>query len=142
MESRFLGNSDVQIRPVAMGCWPIAGMTSVNVNDKDSRATLTAAFESGVNFFDTAYCYGANGESERLMVRCSGPIARKLSTRPRGGFTGQRIGNASTMPAPTHSRRNAKPALRDSEPTMWNFTISPRPILQFPSESQPAPSPA
>ena len=50
-----------------MGCWPIAGMTSVNVNDKDSRATLTAAFESGVNFFDTAYCYGANGESERLI---------------------------------------------------------------------------
>ncbi len=52
-----------------MGCWPIAGMTSLDVNDSDSMATIRAAIESGITHFDTAYCYGRNGESERLLAR-------------------------------------------------------------------------
>lgn len=52
-----------------MGTWPISGMTSLGVNDADSLATLRAAFDSGVNFFDSAYCYGAQGESDRLLAR-------------------------------------------------------------------------
>ncbi len=69
---RRLGNTDIMISPVAMGCWPIAGMTSIDVNDADSLATLHAAVESGINFFDTAYGYGANGESERLIAQALG----------------------------------------------------------------------
>jgi aryl-alcohol dehydrogenase-like predicted oxidoreductase len=42
-------------------------MTSVDVNDADSIRTLNAALDAGINFFDTAYGYGANGESERLI---------------------------------------------------------------------------
>lgn len=60
------------VSPVALGCWPIAGMTSVDVNDTDSLATLAAALDVGVNFFDTAYGYGANGESERLIAKALG----------------------------------------------------------------------
>ena len=52
-----------------MGCWPIAGITSVDVNEADSLATLQAAVDSGINFFDTAYCYGFEGESERMIAR-------------------------------------------------------------------------
>jgi aryl-alcohol dehydrogenase-like predicted oxidoreductase len=47
-------------------------MTSVDVNDADSLATLAAAADAGVNFFDTAYGYGANGESERLIAKALG----------------------------------------------------------------------
>jgi aryl-alcohol dehydrogenase-like predicted oxidoreductase len=68
-EKRRLGNTEIKVTPVAMGCWPIAGMTSLNVNDADSLKTLHAAIDSGINFFDTAYCYGANGESERLIAQ-------------------------------------------------------------------------
>lgn len=66
---RRLGTSDIEVSPVAMGCWPIAGMTSLNVNDADSLKTLRAALDAGINFFDTAYCYGPNGESERLIAQ-------------------------------------------------------------------------
>ena len=66
---RPLGTSDIQVSPVAIGCWPIAGMTSLDVNEADSMKTLEAAIECGVNFFDTAYAYGANGESEKLIAR-------------------------------------------------------------------------
>ena len=64
---RQLGNSDLQVTPVAMGCWPIAGMTSLNVNESDSVKTIEAAVAAGINFFDTAYCYGLDGVSERLL---------------------------------------------------------------------------
>jgi len=69
----MIGKTDIGVSPVALGCWPIAGVTSLGVNDADSIATLQRSFDVGVNFLDTAYCYGLSGESERL-------IARALST--------------------------------------------------------------
>lgn len=69
---RRIGRTDLFVTPIAMGCWPIAGITSINVTEEDSLATLQAAFEAGINFFDTAYCYGYDGESERLIGRALG----------------------------------------------------------------------
>ncbi|MEX0817970.1 MAG: aldo/keto reductase, partial [Pirellulaceae bacterium] len=69
---RRLGLTDMHVSPVALGCWPISGMTSVDVNEADSLATLTAALDAGINFYDTAYGYGANGESERLVAKALG----------------------------------------------------------------------
>jgi aryl-alcohol dehydrogenase-like predicted oxidoreductase len=69
MELRRLGTTDILVTPVAFGCWPISGVTSVDVNEADSLATLEAALASGVNFVDTAHCYGYAGESERLIGR-------------------------------------------------------------------------
>jgi aryl-alcohol dehydrogenase-like predicted oxidoreductase len=66
-ELRPLGKTDLRVSPVALGCWPISGMTSLDVNDQDSLKTLHAAIDAGVNLFDTAYGYGFNGESERLI---------------------------------------------------------------------------
>jgi len=68
-ESRELGQTGICLSPVAMGCWPIAGMTSLDVNEAESLATLQAAFDHGIYFFDTAYCYGFDGLSERLIAR-------------------------------------------------------------------------
>ena len=73
MELRPLGKTSLRVSPIALGCWPISGMTSVGVNDADSLATIRAALDSGVNFLDTAYNYGRNGESERLIARRLGP---------------------------------------------------------------------
>ena len=69
IELRRLGTTEIEITPVAMGCWPISGMTSLDVNDADSLKTLRAAIDAGINFFDTAYCYGRDGESERLIAQ-------------------------------------------------------------------------
>ena len=65
--SSTLGKSNIDVSKVAMGCWPIAGMTSLGVNEADSLATIRAAIDAGINFFDTAYCYGVDGVSERLL---------------------------------------------------------------------------
>lgn len=41
MQTRPLGKTDIRITPVALGCWPIAGMTSSGVTDENSIATIT-----------------------------------------------------------------------------------------------------
>ena len=75
-QTRKIGKTELEVSPVAMGCWPIAGMTSLDVNDAQSLATIRAAIDSGVNFFDTAFGYGANGESERLLGKAIDERAR------------------------------------------------------------------
>src|SRR3954465_6454607 len=69
---RPLGNSGLSVSPVALGCWPIAGVTTLDTNDADSIATIRKCFEVGVNHLDTAYVYGPNGESENLIRRALG----------------------------------------------------------------------
>ena len=41
---RQLGLTEIHITPVAMGCWPITGISSIDVNEADSLATLAAGF--------------------------------------------------------------------------------------------------
>ncbi|MFT7668745.1 MAG: methylglyoxal reductase [Planctomycetota bacterium] len=67
-----LGQSDLFVSPVAFGTWPIAGVTSLDVNDTDSLATLRICAELGINFIDTAHVYGRNGESEKLISEALG----------------------------------------------------------------------
>ncbi|MCH9654648.1 MAG: aldo/keto reductase [Planctomycetes bacterium] len=83
---RNIGNTNIQITPIAMGCWPISGVTSVDVTEQASLATLNAAFDSGINFFDTAYCYGYEGESERLIARALGEKRDQIVIATKGGI--------------------------------------------------------
>ena len=69
LERRPLGSSGISVSPVALGCWPIAGVTTLGVNDADSIATIQKCFDVGINHLDTAYVYGPNGESEKLIRR-------------------------------------------------------------------------
>ncbi len=81
-----LGKSELQVSSIGFGCWPIAGVSSLGVTDHHSRATIRAALDSGINFFDTAYAYGYAGEADRLLAkelrhcRKSVVIASKVGT--------------------------------------------------------------
>jgi aryl-alcohol dehydrogenase-like predicted oxidoreductase len=96
---RRLGRTDIFVSPVALGCWPIAGMTSLHVNDHDSRATIDAALDAGINFLDTAYIYGNDGESERLIAAAIAGRAQKPVIATKGGIhwdtKGDRVFDAS-----------------------------------------------
>src|SRR5262249_30294793 len=86
MELRQLGKTDIRVSPVALGCWPIAGMTSINVNDVDSLATIAACLDCGINFLDTAFNYGPAGESERLIRQGLGPSRDQIVIATKGGL--------------------------------------------------------
>ncbi len=70
---RRFGSSNLMVSPVAFGCWPIAGITSIVDSEEECIAAIEAALNNGVNFFDTAYSYGYQGESDRyLRIALSG----------------------------------------------------------------------
>jgi aryl-alcohol dehydrogenase-like predicted oxidoreductase len=84
---RPLGRSDIQVSTVSFGSWPIAGVTSLDVNDADSIATVRASLAAGINFIDTAYCYGPNGESENLIRRAlEGQPRDEVAIATKGGI--------------------------------------------------------
>ena len=86
MDLRRLGTTDLHVSPVALGCWPIAGITSLDVNDKDSLASIRACFDLGVNFLDTAFCYGYDGESEKLVRQAVGSRRDEVVIATKGGI--------------------------------------------------------
>jgi aryl-alcohol dehydrogenase-like predicted oxidoreductase len=69
---RPLGKSGLVVSPVALGCWPMAGVTTLDVNDADSIATIQKCFDIDINHLDTAHVYGPSGESENLTRRALG----------------------------------------------------------------------
>jgi aryl-alcohol dehydrogenase-like predicted oxidoreductase len=85
-ERRQLGTTDIWISPIALGCWPIAGMSSTGLIEAESVATIEACFDLGINFVDTAYCYGEQGESEQLIRRALGHRRNEMVIATKGGI--------------------------------------------------------
>src|SRR2546423_3825933 len=86
MDYRPLGNTGIQVSAIALGCWPISGMTSVDISDADSLATIRSCFDLGINFLDTAYCYGGDGESERLIAKAIEGRRDEMVIATKGGI--------------------------------------------------------
>ena len=72
MNTRTLGNSDLQITPVGYGAWAIGGsgwqFAWGAQDDGDSIEAIHRALELGVNWIDTAAVYGL-GHSEEVVAR-------------------------------------------------------------------------
>jgi aryl-alcohol dehydrogenase-like predicted oxidoreductase len=72
METRKLGNSDLQITPIGFGAWAIGGsgwqFAWGSQDDNDSIAAIHRSLELGVNWIDTAAVYGL-GHSEEVVGR-------------------------------------------------------------------------
>ncbi|NDJ52229.1 MAG: aldo/keto reductase [Chloroflexi bacterium] len=65
MEQRSVGQTDLKIPSVGLGAAPLGNMFT-DVEMRDARETVRAAYDMGVRFFDTAPIYG-HGESERKL---------------------------------------------------------------------------
>jgi aryl-alcohol dehydrogenase-like predicted oxidoreductase len=109
---RRLGKTDLEVSPVALGCWPISGMTSIDVNDRDSLETLSACRDVGINFLDTAYCYGAQGESERLIARALGNHRDDFVIATKGGVHWNPDGQRGVDGRPATLKRECEESLQ------------------------------
>ena len=82
LQSRPLGNTGLLVTPLCFGCASLGDMPETfgfSVAKDQAHETLRAAFESPVNFLDTAASYG-NGESEARI----GEVLRELGGVPPG----------------------------------------------------------
>ncbi len=67
MHTRKFGPTGRNVGEVGLGTWQL-GSSWGDVSEQTALATLRAAYENGVTFFDTADVYGM-GRSERLIAR-------------------------------------------------------------------------
>ena len=67
MEYIKLGNTGLSVSKIALGCWGFAGGDMWGAQDEaDSIATIEAALDAGINFFENAQGYGS-GYSEEVL---------------------------------------------------------------------------
>jgi aryl-alcohol dehydrogenase-like predicted oxidoreductase len=80
MQTRPLGNSDLQITPIGFGAWAIGGGGWAfgwgPQDDADSIATIREALDLGINWIDTAAVYGL-GHSEEVVARALEGVANR-----------------------------------------------------------------
>ncbi len=75
MRFRKLGNSELEVSEIALGSWLTFG---VGVEAERARNCLSAAFDCGINFIDTANVYG-KGAAESFL-------GDALAGRPRDSY--------------------------------------------------------
>jgi aryl-alcohol dehydrogenase-like predicted oxidoreductase len=81
MNTRTLGNSDLQITPLGFGSWAAGGPWQFGWGPQDDASSIAAihrALESGMNWIDTAAVYGL-GHSEEVVRKA---VAEWPGARP------------------------------------------------------------
>lgn len=72
MQTKQLGNSDLQLTPIGVGAWAIGGGGWAfgwgAQDDNESVDAIRAALDRGINWIDTAAVYGL-GHSEEVVAR-------------------------------------------------------------------------
>jgi len=112
---RPLGDSGLNVSPVSLGCWPIAGVTTLGANQADSIATVHAALGAGINHLDTAYVYGPNGESEKLLAQALAGRRDEVILATKGGVHFAPTGSGTEMAqdaTPATLRRECETSLK------------------------------
>jgi aryl-alcohol dehydrogenase-like predicted oxidoreductase len=76
MHYRQFDHTGIEVSEIGLGTWQLGGADWGDVDDTRALATLRAAYEGGVNFFDTADVYGL-GRSEELIGRFLKEVASR-----------------------------------------------------------------
>ncbi len=90
-----LGNSNIEVSALGMGCWPIGNTWTASdgrtpqgygeLKDEDSVRALHRAVDLGVNLFDTANIYGC-GHSETVIGRAFADRRDKVVLASKFGY--------------------------------------------------------
>ena len=80
MEYQKLGNSDLNVSRICLGCMGFGdsenGMHTWTINEEKTREIIKLALDNGINFFDTAIGY-QNGTSEQYLGRALEDFAKR-----------------------------------------------------------------
>jgi aryl-alcohol dehydrogenase-like predicted oxidoreductase len=85
MQKRKLGRSGPEVSALGLGCMGFSSTFGQDVNKQDAIATIRAAVERGVTFFDTAEVYGPFG-NEELLGEALAPFRNEVIIATKFGF--------------------------------------------------------
>lgn len=113
MQTRKLGNSNLEVSAIGLGCMGLSFGYGPAVDKKDGIALIRAAVERGVTFFDTAEVYGPF-TNEVLVGEALAPFRGQVVIATKFGFkldpkTGQQQGLDSR---PEHIKVVAEASLK------------------------------
>ena len=114
MQKRKLGNGNLEVSALGLGCMGMTFSYAPFPEKKDSIALLRAAVERGVTFFDTAEVYGPFN-NEELLGEALEPFRTKLVIATKFGFDcapGTPAGGAPLNSHPDHIRQVADASLK------------------------------
>ena len=77
MQTRQLGQSDLQITPIIMGTWQAGKKMWAGIEDEETIKAIRTAYESGITTIDTAIVYG-NGHSEKIVAKALSDVRDKV----------------------------------------------------------------
>ena len=92
---RTLGKSGIEVSALGLGCWAIGGPFIYDgkpdgwgdVDDNESVKALRRAFDLGINYLDTADCYGV-GHSEEIIGKAVAGIRNDVVIATKFGNFG------------------------------------------------------
>lgn len=89
MPKRNLGNSNLEVSAIGLGCMGLSFGYGPAIEKLDAIALIRAAFEQGVTFFDTAEAYGPF-TNEELLGEALAPFREQVVIATKFGFKGGR----------------------------------------------------
>jgi len=113
MQNRKLGNSNLEVSALGLGCMGLSFGFGPPVDKKEGISLIRAAVERGVTFFDTAEVYGAY-TNEELVGEALAPFREQVVIATKFGFkidpnTGKQAGLDSR---PEHIKEVADASLK------------------------------
>jgi aryl-alcohol dehydrogenase-like predicted oxidoreductase len=113
MQKRKLGNSDLQVSALGLGCMGMSFGYGPAVDKKEGISLIREAVERGITFFDTAEVYGPY-TNEELVGEALAPFREQVMIATKFGFridpnTGKQAGLDSR---PQHIKEVAEASLK------------------------------
>src|SRR5712691_9350462 len=99
MERHRLGNSDLTVSAIGLGCYGMSGVYGP-ADDAESIATLHRALDLGVNFLDTSASYG-NGHNHELIAKALKGRRERIVIHSKSG--------SPRAPDPSRNRSGSTP---------------------------------
>src|SRR5215469_4338098 len=85
MQKRRLGNSNLEVSALGLGCMGLSYGLGPAVSKQDGISLIRSAVEHGVTFFDTAEAYGPFA-NEQLVGEALAPFRRQVVIATKFGF--------------------------------------------------------
>jgi aryl-alcohol dehydrogenase-like predicted oxidoreductase len=111
MEKRKLGKSGLEVSALGFGCMGLSSSYGPATEKQEAIKLIRAAFDRGVNFFDTAEVYGPFA-NEELVGEALGPVRKQVIIATKFGFhvVDGKIQGVNSRPA--HIKEVADAALK------------------------------